>query len=1022
MHAGIIRPSPAQALGSHGPAASIATTATRPPQDWIAVGHLHFSPLEYARLTVAARATPAKGQAQVSSADRSTPPAPKLDDIAVGHLHLTRAEYDRIPAAARAAPARGKAQAPPGTATLTATRTATLALASTPSVSVQATTSPAVEGGQPGVFTLTESGGNSSLLVYFQVTGGGSDPAFDDALYDSSGNRISLTGPDGNGNYSGTATIPYGSTTTTIRVQPGDDTSDSPGTEQVKLTVVSPPGGCCCGSASYAPGSPYSDTLSINDMDVTIQGPTSDASEGPPAIPQAFVVSRTGDPSAAITVQLGTVGSTAVPGVDYNYSATTADDESSPVGASVSLGTSGGSVTIPAGYSSVAITINPLDPTDSLGGPTSKVVDLQILGGCCCGLGGPGYGVDAPSSASLTIDDPDGGTPLVSLAAGQTTAIEDVQTATFAVSRNDDDGTLSPVKFLLTGASATADYQLTNDGGAGFSFNTATGEGTISFNAGQTAINFTVTTTGEVSNKALNLAMETPPNVPAPGCCGSVPAYSFGSPSSATLTLTDAPLATVGVDFDATAGHAWTGEVATFTDGDPSGSLGDYAAQINWGDGHTSVGAIAADPSIPGQFDVTGTNTYSAAGEYDGVATITDAGAAFVAGFIGVVPGTPPLPNIQVNGLQYVNSVPDNLSFSYTITGAVPSFRATLFYSKTGTYNPATDALLTSQIVATGGSNPHTGSFNSPVPLRPDPTRPYLVLVADPSNVIAESNESDNTSNSLPLPTETVVPNKTLYTLMDVSTFTVSTTVVGGSFTVQGGRVSGYPWVTLGNSNSVTWTERIAGRFVLRASQTIGGVRFDSAVTSPFTVQFPSVTTIAAQASVASYSASEFTSTEGEARGNAGAPNASGAYPNSRRREHGAYITLDTSTGVYGHTTPPVYGPWNAPTAGAGVSLGAIPADNYTTSTNPNASHNIDGSAVYVVADFHTHTPTAYRAVGRPVGPSGVDIAGAVIPGLAYDYIATTGGPPATSIPAGYPLGSPAQQYTYGPVRRSTPP
>ncbi len=49
--------------------------------------------------------------------------------------------------------------------------------------------------------------------------------------------------------------------------------------------------------------------------------------------------------------------------------------------------------------------------------------------------------------------------------------------------------------------------------------------------------------------------------------------------------------------------------VATFTDADPSLSASAFSATINWGDGHTTVGRVLADPAVKG-FKVVGTHEY----------------------------------------------------------------------------------------------------------------------------------------------------------------------------------------------------------------------------------------------------------------------------------------------------------------------------------------------------------------------------------------------------------------------------
>jgi hypothetical protein len=69
-------------------------------------------------------------------------------------------------------------------------------------------------------------------------------------------------------------------------------------------------------------------------------------------------------------------------------------------------------------------------------------------------------------------------------------------------------------------------------------------------------------------------------------------------------------LAVTADNIDATAGTAFSGTVATFTDADSTLMAGDFKAQIDWGDGTTSDGTVVVDAN--GGFDVTGTHTYAA--------------------------------------------------------------------------------------------------------------------------------------------------------------------------------------------------------------------------------------------------------------------------------------------------------------------------------------------------------------------------------------------------------------------------
>ncbi|HUY34127.1 MAG TPA: DUF4214 domain-containing protein [Pirellulales bacterium] len=77
----------------------------------------------------------------------------------------------------------------------------------------------------------------------------------------------------------------------------------------------------------------------------------------------------------------------------------------------------------------------------------------------------------------------------------------------------------------------------------------------------------------------------------------------------AIADLVESPLA---VAIAPSEGALFNGSVATFTGSNPNGKSSDFTASIDWGDGGTSAGGIAADPK--GGFDVTGSHTYAQAG------------------------------------------------------------------------------------------------------------------------------------------------------------------------------------------------------------------------------------------------------------------------------------------------------------------------------------------------------------------------------------------------------------------------
>jgi hypothetical protein len=105
---------------------------------------------------------------------------------------------------------------------------------------------------------------------------------------------------------------------------------------------------------------------------------------------------------------------------------------------------------------------------------------------------------------------------------------------------------------------------------------------------------------------------------------------SDGSPETRPfdVKVQDAPLTAVtGVPVSATAGVAVKAKVATFTHASPAGAASDYTATINWGDG-TSSAAGTVSAAAGGGFEVTGSHTYAAAGQYTTSVTINDVGGA----------------------------------------------------------------------------------------------------------------------------------------------------------------------------------------------------------------------------------------------------------------------------------------------------------------------------------------------------------------------------------------------------------
>ena len=88
----------------------------------------------------------------------------------------------------------------------------------------------------------------------------------------------------------------------------------------------------------------------------------------------------------------------------------------------------------------------------------------------------------------------------------------------------------------------------------------------------------------------------------------------------------EAPLTAQGVTVDTTEGTTLTGTVATFTDADPNGAVGDYTATIVWGDGATTSGTITT--ASGGGFEVTGSYAYAEEGTQSITVTVLDEGGS----------------------------------------------------------------------------------------------------------------------------------------------------------------------------------------------------------------------------------------------------------------------------------------------------------------------------------------------------------------------------------------------------------
>lgn len=166
-------------------------------------------------------------------------------------------------------------------------------------------------------------------------------------------------------------------------------------------------------------------------------------------------------------------------------------------------------------------------------------------------------------------------------------------------------GTVATFSDPDSNASAS-EYSATIDWGDG-----TTSSGTVSGSNG----NFTVSGThtySEEGSRTITVTISDTDN------------SSNGATASSTATISDAALHASGVT-PSSSGTTASGTVATFTDDDPNGTLSDYTASINWGDGTTTTGTVGKSG---GKFTVSGSHKYAKSGTFTIKTTIKDKGGS----------------------------------------------------------------------------------------------------------------------------------------------------------------------------------------------------------------------------------------------------------------------------------------------------------------------------------------------------------------------------------------------------------
>jgi len=405
------------------------------------------------------------------------------------------------------------------------------------------------------VYTFTRAGVTTNpLVVNFSVGG--------TATFGASPNDYTQTGATTFTSSAGTVTIPAGSSTATVIVDPEADTTVEPD-ETVDLTVTA--------GAGYTVGSPSSavGTITNDDTDVTLAvSPASVTEDG--ATNLVYTFTRAGVTSNSLTVNFS-VGGTATFGAspnDYTQSG------------AATFTTSAGTVTFAPGNSTATVTVNP--EADTTVEP-DETVDLTLTAGS-------GYNIGSPGSASGTIvnDDTD-----VSVTVSPAAVAEDGPTnLVYTFTRNGVTSNALTVNFSVGGTASfgASPNDYTESGATSFT----SSAGSVTFAAGSSTATVTV-------DPEADTTIEPDETVVLTLTGGS--GYNVSSPSSATGTITnDDADVSVTVSPAAVAEDGPTNLVYTFT---RTGFTGG-ALTVNF-----SVGGTATFGPSPDDYTVSGATTYT---------------------------------------------------------------------------------------------------------------------------------------------------------------------------------------------------------------------------------------------------------------------------------------------------------------------------------------------------------------------------------------------------------------------------
>lgn len=433
-----------------------------------------------------------------------------------------------------------------------------------PKISLSATTDTADEGtGAAGVFTFTRTGSTAApVTVNYNVSGTATSGVDFTAL-------------------TGSVLIPSGSSSAVVSINPINDTLVEP-LETVALTLTVNAAYVIDPTATTATVSLFDDdtnlvTLSVSDdtaqeVDLSLPGNVANTA--------TYLVSRTGDFSAPLTVYYSVAGSpsTGVPaihGVDYEALA--------------------GVLLIPAGSASASITIIPR--WDGFG-ETSEQVLLQL------GAGPTDYRLGAATSGTVTItDSATSNEPYLELA-GQASAIEGSTAGVIRFSIKGSVAGTVAVPFSLSGsATRGVDYNVTLPASpAGSTYDSASGTGVIMMNGsgtGASTVDLTFTTINDTDLEDIETIVCT--------LTPSAAITTYAPTSKASIWLRDNDQPTVWADSQVGTSSATINRV---TEGSTTTNMKFYLSRTGSTSGALNVNFSLQGTATPGtDFTVTTSGT-----------------------------------------------------------------------------------------------------------------------------------------------------------------------------------------------------------------------------------------------------------------------------------------------------------------------------------------------------------------------------------------------------------------------------